>query len=84
MSVSRCHQYRGWRGGVWPAYGPAPAAGVAAGHAGNAVVLLAFLPSSILTLLNPLQLLHNIRQLLGQQKAAARLAELGGDLSDYK
>ena len=61
----------------WPLSGPA-------GHAGSVVVLLAFLPSSILTLLNPLQLLHNIRQLLGQQKAAARLAELGGDLSDYK
>ena len=25
--VSRRHQYRGWRGGVWPATGPAPAAG---------------------------------------------------------
>ena len=61
----------------WPLSGPA-------GRAGNAVVLLAFLPSSILTLVNPLQLLHNIRQLLGQQKAAARLAEIGGNLSDYK
>ena len=61
----------------WPLSGPA-------GRAGNAVVLLAFLPSSMLTLLNPLQLIHNIRQLLGQQKAAARLAEIGGDLSDYK
>ncbi|MCH2131916.1 MAG: M23 family metallopeptidase [Pirellulaceae bacterium] len=55
-----------------------------AGRAGNVVVLLAFVPSGLLALLNPLQLLHNIRQLLGQQRAAARLAEIGNDLSDYK
>ena len=61
----------------WPLSGPA-------GRAGKFVVLLAFLPSSILALFNPLQLLHNIRQFLGQLKAAARLAEIGGDLSDYK
>ena len=61
----------------WPRSGPA-------GQAGNVVVLLAFVPSSLLTLLNPLQLLHNIRQFLGQLKAAARLVEMGGDLADYK
>lgn len=61
----------------WPLSGPA-------GRTGNVVVLLAFLPSSMLVFLNPLQLLHNIRQLLGQQKTAARLAEMGGDFSDYK
>jgi hypothetical protein len=61
----------------WPLSGPA-------GRAGHVMVLLAFVPSSLLALLNPLQLLHNIRQLWGQQRAAARLAEMGGDLSDYK
>ena len=61
----------------WPLSGPA-------GRAGNAVVLMMFVPSSLLTLLNPLQLLHNLRQLLGQQKAAVRLAEFGGSLPDYK
>jgi len=64
-------------GANWPLSGPA-------GRAGNVVVLLAFLPSSLLALLNPLQLLHNIRQLLDQQKAAARLARIGGNLSDYR
>ncbi len=38
----------------WPLSGPA-------GRAGNAVVLMMFVPSSLLTLLNPLQLLHNLR-----------------------
>lgn len=61
----------------WPLSGPA-------GRAGNVVVVLAYLSSSMLVILNPLQMLHNIRQLLGQQKAAARLAEIDGDLSDYK
>ena len=29
VGVARNHQYRGWRGGVWPGAGPAPAGGLA-------------------------------------------------------